>query len=185
VVWHGPKAGKAGVVDSPKAPAAKQPKAIGRRPPRADRTPLEIARPLDLPPRTTPERQGDDPGSDGLGRNGPGPAGDGHECAAPPCGGGGDVVSEEVVAEMPVLLSAPDVVLSPEARRRGVEGTMLVRCVITATGSVDACEVLKGLPLADAAVLAALRARQYKPALVEGRAVSIRHLFTIKVKQAR
>ncbi|HEY3585507.1 MAG TPA: hypothetical protein VGK85_00055 [Myxococcaceae bacterium] len=45
--------------------------------------------------------------------------------------------------------------------------------------------MLKGLPLADAAVLAALRARQYKPALVEGRAVSIRHLFTIKVKQAR
>jgi TonB family protein len=90
-----------------------------------------------------------------------------------------------VVAEMPVLLSAPDVVLSPAARRSGVEGTILVRCVITATGSVDSCEVLKGLPLADAAVLAALRARQYKPALVEGRAVSIRHLFTIQVKQAR
>lgn len=86
---------------------------------------------------------------------------------------------------MPVLLSAPDVVLSPEARRSGVEGTILVRCVITASGSVESCEVLKGLPLADAAVLAALRARQYKPALVEGRAVSIRHLFTIKVKRAR
>lgn len=89
------------------------------------------------------------------------------------------------MAEVPVLLSAPEVILSPEARRSGVEGTMLVRCVITATGSVEGCEVLKGLPLADAAVLAALRARQYKPARIEGRAVSMRHLFTIKVKQAR
>ena len=86
---------------------------------------------------------------------------------------------------MPALLSAPEVVLSPEARRGGVEGTMLVRCVITATGSVESCEVLKGLPLADAAVLAALRARQYQPARIEGRAVSVRHLFTIKVKQTR
>lgn len=149
------------------------------------RAPLEIARPLDLPPRTAPEQEGDDPGSNGLEGNGPGGSGDGRECAAPPCGDGGGVVSEDVVAEVPVLLSAPEVILSPEARRSGVEGTMLVRCVITATGSVEGCEVLKGLPLADAAVLAALRARQYKPARIEGRAVSMRHLFTIKVKQAR
>jgi hypothetical protein len=45
--------------------------------------------------------------------------------------------------------------------------------------------VLRGVPLADAAVLAALRARQYRPAQVEGRAVSVRHLFTIKIRQAR
>ena len=89
------------------------------------------------------------------------------------------------MAQLPVLLSAPEVMLSPEARRSGVEGTMLVRCLITATGSVEGCEVLKGLPLADAAVLAALRARQYRPAQVEGRAVSVRHLFTIQVKQPR
>lgn len=183
VVW--PRPGKPGGGGGPKAPAPKPPKALGRRPTRAVRTPLEIARPLDLPPGTEPERQGGDPGSDGPEGDGPGPAGGGRECATPPCGGGVDVVSEEVVAEMPVLLSAPDVVLSPEARRSGIEGTMLVRCVITATGSVDGCEVLKGLPPADAAVLAALRARQYRPARVEGRAVSIRHLFTIQVKQAR
>lgn len=89
------------------------------------------------------------------------------------------------MAEMPVLLSGPEVTLSPEARRTGVEGTMLVRCVITVTGTVEGCEVLKGVPLADAAVLAALRARQYRPAQVEGRAVSVRHLFSIKIRQAR
>jgi TonB family protein len=94
-------------------------------------------------------------------------------------------VTEDVVAEMPVLLSAPEVTLSPEARRSGVEGTLLVRCVIAATGSVEGCEVLKGLPLAEAAVLAALQARQYRPAEIGGRPVSVRHLFTVKVRQAR
>ena len=86
---------------------------------------------------------------------------------------------------MPVLLSAPEVRLSAEARRGGVEGTVLVRCVITASGTVEACEVLKGLPLADAAVLAALRGRQYRPAQIAGRAVSVRHNFTVKITQTR
>lgn len=86
---------------------------------------------------------------------------------------------------MPVLLAAPEVMLSPEARRSGVEGTMLVRCVITEAGSVVGCEVLRNLPLAEAAVLAALRGRHYRPAEVAGRPVSVHHLFTIKVRQAR
>jgi TonB family protein len=90
-----------------------------------------------------------------------------------------------VVAEMPVLLSAPEVTLPPEARRMGVEGTMLVRCVITAAGSVEGCEALRDLPLAEAAVLAALQARQYRPAEISGQPVSVRHLFTVKVRQTR
>jgi TonB family protein len=103
----------------------------------------------------------------------------------PPCGGGQGIVSEDVVAEMPVLVSAPEVRLSPEARRGGVEGTVLVRCVITASGTVEGCEVLKGLPLADGAVLAALQGRHYRPAQIAGRAVSVRHNFTVKITQAR
>ena len=59
---------------------------------------------------------------------------------------------------------------------------MLVRCVITAVGTVEACEVLKGVPLAEAAVVAALHGRQYRPAQIEGRAVSVRHLFTIRIR---
>ena len=95
------------------------------------------------------------------------------------------IQSEDVVAAMPVLLSAPEVMLAPEARRGGVEGTLLVRCVITAVGSVEGCEVLRRLPLAEAAVLAALQGRRYRPAEISGRPVSVRHLFTIKVRQAR
>lgn len=51
---------------------------------------------------------------------------------------------------------------------------MFVRCVTTASGTVEGCEVLKGVPLADAAVLAALQARQHRPARIEGRAVTAR-----------
>ncbi|MGZ3480684.1 MAG: energy transducer TonB [Myxococcaceae bacterium] len=95
------------------------------------------------------------------------------------------MLSEDVVAAMPVLLSGPDVTLSPEARRTGVEGTVRVRCIITAAGTVEGCEVLERLPLAEAAVLAAIQGRRYRPAEVEGRAVSVRHLFTIRIRQAR
>ena len=185
VPWHTIRASVRGGNGAPAAPTATSPRSVGRRPPRTVRTPLEIARPVDLPPRTAPELEGDDPGSNRLEGNGPGGSGDGRECAVPPCGGGGDLVSEDVVAEVPVLLSAPEVILSPDARRSGVEGTMLVRCVITAAGTVEGCEVLRSLPPAEAAVLAALRGRQYRPAEIAGRPVSMRQVFTIKVRQTR
>jgi TonB family protein len=95
------------------------------------------------------------------------------------------VFSEDVVAAVPELLEATDVRLSQEAVRSGVVGTMLVRCVITAAGTVEGCEVLKGVPLAEAAVLAALQGRHYRPAQIQGRAVSVRHLFTIRINPPR
>jgi len=119
------------------------------------------------------------------GEPGNGPGSEGPACATPPCGDGAGVFSEDVVAALPVLLSAPEVTLGADARRMGVGGTMLVRCVITAAGTVEGCEVLRGVPLAEAAVLAALRARQYRPAQVDGRPVSVRHLFTVNLGQGR
>ena len=154
----------------------------GRKPRRTVRTPLEIPRPVDPQTRTTPEAQATS-GRRWLRRarsSGTGGRRGGPECATPPCGGGSGVVEEDVVAEMPVLLSAAEVTLSPEARRTGVEGHDARALRDHGPGSVEGCEVLKGLPLADAAVLAALRARQYRPAQVAGRAVSVRHLFTIR-----
>jgi protein TonB len=170
---------------APTTPPARPPHPVGRKAPRAIRSPVEISRPVNLEARAAQDDDRSSPGDDLPGPPGPGGGGNGPECATPPCGGGQGPVEEDVVAEMPVLLSGPEVTLSPEDRRTGVEGTMVVRCVITAAGTVEGCEVLKGLPRADAAVLAALRARQYRPAQVAGRAVSVRHLFTIKFRQAR
>lgn len=130
--WPRVHPGPRGGGGSPGTPPATPARSKGRKPARTVRTPLEIPRPVDPQTRTTP---GDDWGgddSDMPGAAGPGGAGGGPECATPPCGGGAGVVEEDVVAEMPVLLSAAEVMLSAEARRTGVEGTMLVRCVITA-----------------------------------------------------
>ncbi|HZJ53890.1 MAG TPA: hypothetical protein VFD38_07095 [Myxococcaceae bacterium] len=44
---------------------------------------------------------------------------------------------------------------------------------------------MKGLPLTDAAVLAALQGRHHRPAQIAGRPVPVRRLFTVKVTQAR
>ena len=187
IPWSGIKESLRGGGRGPPAPPATPPRSNGRRGPRTVRTPVEVSRPIDLPPRTAPETDDGDSGDNGPGvpgGQGPGVTRDGPECATPPCGGP-DIFSEDVVAKMPVLLSAPEVTLSPEARRSGVEGTMLVRCVITAAGTVEGCEVLRSLPLAEAAVLAALRGRQYRPAEIAGRPVSMRQVFTIKLRQTR
>jgi len=95
------------------------------------------------------------------------------------------VLSEDVVATMPVLLSGPEVTLPADVRRTGVQGTMLVGCLITAAGAVEGCQVLKGIPLAEAAVLAALQARHYQPAQVEGRSVAVHHNFVVRIGPAR
>lgn len=166
----------------PAGPRAHRP--VRPRPP--EQHPL--ARRSEAQPATPVDRAGgsDDSGGSnempGEGRGGPG---EGPACATPPCGDAMGIQSEDVVARMPVLLSAPEVMLSPEARRTGVEGTMIVRCVITAAGSVEGCQVLRGLPLAEAAVLAALQGSHYRPAEIGGRPVSVHHMFTIKVRKTR
>lgn len=160
---------------SPAAPRAHRP--VRPRPP--EQHPL--ARRSEAQPVTPVDPAGE---SETTGE-GPGGPGDGPACATPPCGDAMGIHSEDVVALMPMLLSAPEVMLSPEARRTGVEGTMIVRCVITAAGSVEGCEVLRNLPLAEDAVLTALRGHHYRPAEIAGRPVSVHHLFTIKVRQTR
>jgi TonB family protein len=163
-------------------------------PPRKARHPVTprsrpVPRATEPAPAPAPSTEPDE-GNPGLdvpsGETGTEPGGPGGPaCATPPCGTGPGVFSEDVVAAMPVLLSGPDVTLSPEARRTGVEGTVRVRCIITAAGTVESCEVLERLPLAEAAVLAAIQARRYRPAEIEGRAVSVRHLFTIHIRRGR
>ena len=182
--WVQPRGPRAG--GSP-GPTAAAPPRKARRPVTPRSPPRQV--PVAVEPAQAPSTEAvDDPhGSEVLrGDTGGEPGGPGGPaCATPPCGAGPGVLSEDVVAAMPVLLSGPEVTLSSEARRTGVEGTVRVRCVITAAGIVEGCEVLERLPLAEAAVLAAIQARRYRPAEIEGRAVSVQHLFTIRIHQAR
>ena len=82
----------------------------------------------------------------------------------------------------PTMVSGPNVEYSQDAIERGIEGTMMVRCVVTVAGSVRNCKVIKGLPYMNQPVVDALQARKYKPALSQGKPVDVFYTFTIKLK---
>jgi TonB family protein len=82
----------------------------------------------------------------------------------------------------PEMLSGPAPEYTSEAIERGIEGSMQVRCVVTAEGQVRTCKVVKGLPFMNAAVVAALERRKYKPAAAQGKPVDVYYTFNIRLK---
>jgi TonB family protein len=83
---------------------------------------------------------------------------------------------------VPVMISGPVPEYTAEAVERGVEGTMQVRCVVTAEGQVRGCKVTKGLPFMNSAVVDALGKRRYQPARAQGKAVDVYYTFNIRLK---
>ena len=79
------------------------------------------------------------------------------------------------------LLSGPAPSYPPQALRERIGGTVSVRCTVTLLGAVEGCQVLRGLPLVEGPILEALQARRYAPALEDGRPVSVRMVFTVRV----
>jgi protein TonB len=62
------------------------------------------------------------------------------------------LIGEAIIPEMPA-----------EAKAAGVEGTVIVRWVVTETGAVTDVRVLKGPPELHGVCLAAVRAMRFKP----------------------
>jgi len=85
----------------------------------------------------------------------------------------------------PVELAGKDIVYTREALAARVEGTMLLKCVITSKGGVEGCRVIKGLPHMNEAVVQALQSRTYKPILVQGQPVAVDYPFTIRLVAPR
>ena len=83
---------------------------------------------------------------------------------------------------MPSMVSGPDPEYTPDAVERGIEGSMQVRCVITADGQVRSCKVLEGLPFMNGAIVGALERRKYQPALAQGKPVDVYYTFNIRLK---
>jgi periplasmic protein TonB len=161
----------------PPGPAGTRAPATPARPPpvlRPRTTPL-VAQPLPTPKADDSPVQPDGPSQPGTG---PGP-GDDAVCQGQACGPsgtpGGDSPILFLGAEMvpPRLLSGPAPSYPAEAALARLGGTVLLRCAVTASGTVEACTVLKGAPLLDEAALQAVTARRYAPALYEGRPVSV------------
>jgi protein TonB len=82
----------------------------------------------------------------------------------------------------PVLVSGPPLEYTQQALEREVEGTMVVECTVLVDGSVRACQVLKGLPFMDRAVVRNLERRRYRPATLGGKPLDVQYTFTIRLK---
>lgn len=101
---------------------------------------------------------------------------------------GGVVDSTDVRMEFdermshPEKLGGPDPKYTEKALEREVQGTMIVRCVVTTEGRVYGCRVLKSLPFMDRAVIEALERRRYKPATLGGRPVEVNYTFKITLR---
>jgi TonB family protein len=81
----------------------------------------------------------------------------------------------------PVMLSGPPPEYTHEAIERGVQGQMVVRCVLGVDGSVRKCRVLKGLPFMNFSVLEALERRRYRPATAHGKPVDVYYTFNLRL----
>ena len=64
----------------------------------------------------------------------------------------------------------------------GIEGTISVRCVVNTQGQVHGCTVQKSLPFMERAVINALEARKYHPALLKGKPVDVFYTFNVRLK---
>ncbi|MET0404239.1 MAG: protein kinase [Cystobacter sp.] len=85
----------------------------------------------------------------------------------------------------PVEVQGKEIVFSREAISARVSGVMIVKCVISVTGSVDTCRVIKGLPHMNDAVVESLQARLYKPMLQGGRPIAVDYPFVIRLVPPR
>jgi hypothetical protein len=85
----------------------------------------------------------------------------------------------------PVMISGPAPEYSPEAIERGVEGQIVLRCLVTSEGAVRLCKIQKGLPFMNTPCITALEARKYKPATQAGKPVDVLYTFNIRLKLPR
>jgi protein TonB len=82
----------------------------------------------------------------------------------------------------PEYLGGPSPQYTEKALEREVQGTMVVKCVVTVEGRVHGCRVMKSLPFMDRAVIDALERRRYKPAALGGRPVEVNYTFRITLR---
>jgi TonB family protein len=82
----------------------------------------------------------------------------------------------------PVLIQpGRPITYTREAIAARVEGVSIVRCVITAEGTVERCKVIKPLPFMDEAVLEHLQSQRFQPVTYQGKPVSVGYNFSVRL----
>jgi len=83
----------------------------------------------------------------------------------------------------PRRISGPDPEYTLQALQNDVQGSMVVKCIVTLEGTVHGCRILQGLPFMGRAVIEALERRRYLPArLSDGRPVEVDYTFRIRLQ---
>jgi TonB family protein len=85
----------------------------------------------------------------------------------------------------PRKIAGPDPQYTPEALEREIQGTLVVKCTVTAQGVVRDCRVIKSAPYMDRAVIDALEHRRYTPALLHGQPVEVDYTFRVQLRLPR
>ncbi|MBJ6765678.1 TonB family protein [Myxococcaceae bacterium JPH2] len=98
---------------------------------------------------------------------------------------GTDILPFGAAMTPPVRQGGEPLAYTHEALAARVEGSLVVKCVITDTGKVHKCRVIKGLPFMDEAVVEALESWHYSPVTFQGRPVSVSYVFNLKLKLPR
>jgi TonB family protein len=81
----------------------------------------------------------------------------------------------------PVLLEKVDPVYTREARDAQVSGLILSKCVITTSGTLERCRIVKGIPAMDQAVLRALAKWRYTPVVYQGQKVAVEYVIPVRL----
>jgi protein TonB len=90
----------------------------------------------------------------------------------PPVRVGGDI-------KPPVKIKDSKPVYPPEARRAKVQGVVIIDVTVGTDGKVTATKVLRSIPMLEDAAIKAVKAREYKPTIVNGVAVAV--IMTVPV----
>lgn len=86
-------------------------------------------------------------------------------------------VAEVSTAPVPVEKSMPG--YPEEARKQGIEATIVVKFVVGEEGQVEDLKILKGHPLFDDVVLSIVRKWTFRPATLEGKPVRMARMVKI------
>ena len=106
--------------------------------------------------------------------------------AAPPLEAARDVVPFGEGMTRPVLLQpGKAITYTREAIAARIEGVSIVRCVITAEGTVERCKVIKPLPFMDDAVVDHLQSQRFQPVTYQGKPVSVGYNFSVRLTLPR
>jgi TonB family protein len=81
----------------------------------------------------------------------------------------------------PKLLDMVEPQYTREARDASVKGLFLAKCVITTSGTLQKCRVVKGLPMMDQAVLSALARWRYTPVIYQGKPVAVEYVIQVRL----